>query len=311
MKKKCRQRFQQFLRREFVSPVSGDEGPVHQQSNTAEIVTEPFTEKPKRQPQTSAAYMIDVMVDHQTTGGIIIDSFSRARSRLDLPAQAGGEGGELAADHQAEAAQDVERAAAVGDLLRDRDVRLRRRDGRKLYAPVGESKPLRVQGCYISDEEIEDLCEFIRNQGESQYSEEIQKEIDNKAVQEKGSSQAFTGEESSESLDPLFEKAVEVILENGRASTSFLERKLGVGYSRGSKIMDQVEEKGIIGPHDGAKLREIRITMQQWIQMKANGSVDFTSENTEQMSFEDSQEESLEEDDDMFDVDGLFDDDDE
>ncbi|MBR3737471.1 MAG: DNA translocase FtsK, partial [Eubacterium sp.] len=183
--------------------------------------------------------------------------------------------------------------------------------GDMLYAPVGESKPLRVQGCYISDEEIEDLCEFIRNQGESQYSEEIQKEIDNKAVQEKGSAQAFTGEESSESLDPLFEKAVEVILENGRASTSFLERKLGVGYSRGSKIMDQVEEKGIIGPQDGAKPREIRITMQQWIQMKANGSVDFTSENTEQMSFEDSQEESLEEDDDMFDVDGLFDDDDE
>ncbi len=172
-------------------------------------------------------------------------------------------------------------------------------NGDMLYSPIGSSKPLRVQGCYVSDEEIEELCEFIKKQGESQYSEEIQKEIENKAAQEKGASSPFSGEESDEALDPLFEKAVEVILENGRASTSFLERKLGVGYSRGSKIMDQVEEKGIIGPQDGAKPREIRINMQQWIQMKANGGVDFTNENTEQMSFE---EETSEETDD-FDID--------
>ena len=183
--------------------------------------------------------------------------------------------------------------------------------GDMLYAPMGKSKPLRVQGCYVSDEEIEDLCDFIRKQGESQYSDEIQKEIDSKAAQEKGASAAFSGEESDEVLDPLFEKAVEVILENGRASTSFLERKLGVGYGRGSKIMDQVEAKGIIGPQDGAKPRDIKITMQQWIQMKANGIIDFTAENTEQMSFEDAEEESLDDDDDMFDVDGIFDDDDE
>jgi S-DNA-T family DNA segregation ATPase FtsK/SpoIIIE len=166
-------------------------------------------------------------------------------------------------------------------------------NGDMLYAPIGTSKPLRVQGCYVSDEEIEELCDYIRKQGESQYSEEIQKEIDNKAAQEKGASSPFTADEADEALDPLFEKAVEVILENGRASTSFLERKLGVGYSRGSKIMDQVEEKGIIGPQDGAKPREIRINMQQWIQMKANGAVDFTAENTEQMSFEQTSEDDL------------------
>ena len=167
-------------------------------------------------------------------------------------------------------------------------------NGDMLYSPIGESKPLRVQGCYVSDEEIEELCEYIRTQGESQYSDEIQQEIDNKAVQEKGASSAFTAEESDEALDPLFEKAVEVILENQRASTSFLERKLGVGYSRGSKIMDQLEEKGIIGPQDGAKPREIRITMQQWIQMKANGIVDFTADNTEQMSFDDAADDDSE-----------------
>jgi len=172
-------------------------------------------------------------------------------------------------------------------------------NGDMLYSPIGSSKPLRVQGCYVSDEEIEKLCEFIKNQGESQYSEEIQKEIDNKAAQEKGAASPFTESDGDEALDPLFEKAVEVILENGRASTSFLERKLGVGYSRGSKIMDQVEEKGIIGPQDGAKPREIRINMQQWIQMKANGNMEFTAENTEQMSFDDEEGEEAE---DLYDI---------
>ena len=136
------------------------------------------------------------------------------------------------------------------------------------------------------------------------YSEEIQKEIDEKATQEKGASSPFTSDESDEALDPLFEKAVEVILENQRASTSFLERKLGVGYSRGSKIMDQVEEKGIIGPQDGAKPREIRINMQQWIQMKANGALDFTADNTEQMSFDEENAEAPSENtEDLYDID--------
>ena len=158
--------------------------------------------------------------------------------------------------------------------------------GDMLYSPIGASKPLRVQGCFISDEEVEELCDFIKNQGESDYSDEIQKEIESKAAQEKGSPFTDDGDEG-EALDPLFEKAVDVVLENGRASTSFLQRKLSVGYSRGSKIMDQLEERGVIGPQDGAKPREIRINKQQWIQMQAQGPApDFTAENTEQMSFD-------------------------
>lgn len=158
--------------------------------------------------------------------------------------------------------------------------------GDMLYAPIGCSKPIRVQGCFISDEEVESLCEFIKNQGESQYSEEIQKEIDEKAVQEKGS--PFTdGGDPSEQLDVLFEKAVETVIESGKASTSFLQRKLGVGYSRGSKIMDQLEEKGIIGPQDGSKPRDVRINMQQWLEMKAyDTKANFTSDNTVQMAFD-------------------------
>ena len=158
--------------------------------------------------------------------------------------------------------------------------------GDMLYSPIGSNKPLRVQGCYISDDEVEQLCDFIKNQGESDYSEEIQKEIESKAVQDKTSSKFTDDGESGENLDPLFAEAVDVVLENGKASTSFLQRKLGVGYSRGSKIMDQMEEKHIIGPAEGAKPRKILINKQQWIQMQAQGGVDeYTSDNMEQMSF--------------------------
>ena len=158
--------------------------------------------------------------------------------------------------------------------------------GDMLYSPIGANKPLRVQGCYISDDEVEQLCDFIKNQGESDYSEEIQKEIESKAVQDKSSSKFTDDGESGENLDPLFAEAVDVVLENGKASTSFLQRKLGVGYSRGSKIMDQMEEKHIIGPAEGAKPRKILINKQQWIQMQAQGGVDeYTSDNMEQMSF--------------------------
>lgn len=159
--------------------------------------------------------------------------------------------------------------------------------GDMLYSPIGSNKPLRVQGCYISDEEVEKLCEFIKNQGESEYSEKIQKEIESKAAQDKTSTKFTDGGESGENLDPLFDDAVDVVLENGKASTSFLQRKLGVGYSRGSKIMDQMEDKHIIGPVEGAKPRKILINKQQWIQIKAQGPApEFTAENTEQMAFD-------------------------
>lgn len=159
--------------------------------------------------------------------------------------------------------------------------------GDMLYNPIGASKPLRVQGCFISDEEVEALCDFVKNQGESQYDEEIAKEIEAKAVQDKKSS-PFEDDGDAEQFDVLFDKAVDIVLETGTASTSFLQRKLSVGYARGAKIIDQLEEKGIIGPANGSKGREILINRQQWLEMQAYSSnkVPFTSENTEQMSFD-------------------------
>lgn len=158
--------------------------------------------------------------------------------------------------------------------------------GDMLYSPIGATKPVRVQGCFISDEEVEQLCDFVKNQGESQYDENIAKEIEAKAVQDKKSS-PFEDDGDGEQLDALFEKAVDVVLETGTASTSFLQRKLSVGYARGAKIIDQLQEKGIIGPANGAKPREILINRQQWLEMQAYASgTDFTADNTEQMSFD-------------------------
>ncbi len=158
--------------------------------------------------------------------------------------------------------------------------------GDMLYSPIGASKPIRVQGCFISDEEVEELCDFVKNQGESQYDDEIAREIEAKAVQDKKSS-PFEDDGDGEQLDALFDKAVDVVLETGTASTSFLQRKLSVGYARGAKIMDQLQEKGIIGPANGSKPREILINRQQWLEMQAYSSnTAFTAENTEQMSFD-------------------------
>ncbi len=159
--------------------------------------------------------------------------------------------------------------------------------GDMLYSPIGASKPTRVQGCFISDEEIEELCEFVKKQGESEYDEDIQKEIDEKAVKDKKS--PFEGEEEDENFDPLFEKAAEVVIESGTASTSFLQRKLSVGYARGAKIIDQLQDYGVIGPPEGSKPRKVLMNMQMWLEKRAyDSNVPFTAENTQQMSFSDS-----------------------
>lgn len=159
-------------------------------------------------------------------------------------------------------------------------------NGDMLYNPIGASKPIRVQGCFIDDDEIEVLCDYIKKQGESEYDENIQKEIDEKAVKDKKS--PFEGEEEEENYDPLFEKAAEVVIESGTASTSFLQRKLSVGYARGAKIIDQLQDYGVIGPSEGSKPRKVLMNMQMWLEKRAYDSGNqFTAQNTEQMSFGD------------------------
>ena len=145
-------------------------------------------------------------------------------------------------------------------------------NGDLLFNPVGVSKPTRIQGCFSSDKEIENVVTFIKAQETSDYDEEILKDIDAAAAAAQsantkgGGVNAPGGEGGS---DDLFEKAVQVVLEAGQASTSMLQRKLGVGYARAGRLIDELEEHGIIGEYQGSKPRAVLITKQQWLERQA------------------------------------------
>ena len=146
--------------------------------------------------------------------------------------------------------------------------------GDMLYYPVGVAKPIRIQGCWISDAEIEAVANFLKNSQKNDYDEEIQQEIERQAAQEKGKKgAAVSAEDSDGDFDEMLPAAVEVVIDAGQASTSLLQRKLKLGYARAARIVDQLEEKGIVGPYGGAaKGREILITKAQWMEMQAMGA---------------------------------------
>ncbi|MBS7360606.1 MAG: DNA translocase FtsK, partial [Oscillospiraceae bacterium] len=145
-------------------------------------------------------------------------------------------------------------------------------NGDMLYCPVGLSKPVRVQGSYVSDDEISNVIDFITSQGDVKYDDEVMREIELKAAQE-GKKKNVVSEDSDMSSgdyeDEVFPKAVEVVVEAGMASTTLLQRKLKLGYARAARVMDELEDKGIVGPHEGSKPRKVLITKEQWYQMQA------------------------------------------
>ena len=148
--------------------------------------------------------------------------------------------------------------------------------GDMLYAPLGEGKPTRVQGCFISPEEIEDVVSYVKESGEANYSQEVIAQIE-QSVQEKenkggkGASAAAADTESSDE-DELLPAAVDVVLETGQASVSMLQRRLKLGYSRAARLVDQMEERGIVGPFEGSKPRQLLITRAQWDEMQMGGN---------------------------------------
>ena len=147
--------------------------------------------------------------------------------------------------------------------------------GDMLYYPVGVAKPIRIQGCWISDAEIEAVASFLKNGQKNDYDENIQQEIERQAAQEKGKKggASSSAEASDGEYDELLSAAVEVVIEAGQASTSLLQRKLKLGYARAARIVDQLEEKGVVGAYGGAsKGREILITKAQWMEMQATGA---------------------------------------
>jgi len=141
--------------------------------------------------------------------------------------------------------------------------------GDMLYSPTGAAKPMRLQGAWVSDEEREDVIEFLANNKdeETQYSEEVMNEME-KAAAMKTSGGQTSGDTNSSDYDDLLPQAVDVIMETGQASVSLLQRRLKLGYSRAARIVDQMEEMGVVGPFEGSKPRTILITRDQWNQMQ-------------------------------------------
>lgn len=128
--------------------------------------------------------------------------------------------------------------------------------GDMLFMPMGASKPVRVQGAFMSDEEVENIVNYVRGQGEAQYDESIVPEVDDSV------------QAADEVQDELYEQAVQIILEAKQASVSLLQRRMRVGYTRAARLIDSMEARGVIGPYEGSKPREVLISLEQYQQNK-------------------------------------------
>jgi S-DNA-T family DNA segregation ATPase FtsK/SpoIIIE len=126
-----------------------------------------------------------------------------------------------------------------------------------LYLPTGTSKPRRIQGAYVTETELADLTAFIRAQAEAEYSEE---------VLEAATREIEDGDDGDD--DPLLSDAMELVIRTGLGSTSMLQRRLKVGFSRAGRIMDILERKGVVGPPEGSKARSVLITVEQFEEMR-------------------------------------------
>ncbi|MBR2028754.1 MAG: DNA translocase FtsK [Oscillospiraceae bacterium] len=142
--------------------------------------------------------------------------------------------------------------------------------GDMLYLPLGASKPIRVQGTYVKDDEIGKVIDFIKTDYVASYNEEMISSMENiAAASTKGGAAASDG---GEQRDEMIHKAIETVVDAGQASTSLLQRKLKLGYARAARIMDEMEEMGIIGPYEGSKPRQVLITKAQWLEMMVNNN---------------------------------------
>ena len=143
--------------------------------------------------------------------------------------------------------------------------------GDMLYAPLGAGKPTRVQGCFITPEEIERVVDYVKQSGEAEYSQDVMDKIE-QAVKEKekgGGKSAGAPEPAGESPDDeLLSAAVDVVLETGQASVSMLQRRLKLGYARAARLVDQMEERGYVGPFEGSKPRQLLIDKAKWQELK-------------------------------------------
>ena len=144
--------------------------------------------------------------------------------------------------------------------------------GDMLFSPVGAPKPIRVQGCYASDEEIEGVTHYIKKAYSAQYNSEIEEKIKRIAAEEiaQGKKSADSDSSSDEGLDidSKMEEAIKCVIEAGQASTSLLQRRLKVGYARAGRMIDDMEQMGVVGPHQGSKPRDVLMTYNEWLERR-------------------------------------------
>ena len=143
--------------------------------------------------------------------------------------------------------------------------------GDMLFFPSGAAKPTRVQGAFVSDEEVEKIVDFIKSNGTATYSEDILESIENNNKTDK--EKALEAEQSADDdVDPFLKDAINTVVETGQASTSFIQRKFKVGYARAGRIIDQMEERGVISGYQGSKPREVLWTVEKLAELNMASS---------------------------------------
>ena len=155
--------------------------------------------------------------------------------------------------------------------------------GDMLFSPVGVQKPTRIQGCFVTESEIESIVDFVKKARSMDYDEKIIEDIERNSVAEKGKGDKDAAADGD--MDPMMDEAIKVVVEAGQASTSLLQRRLRLGYARAGRLIDEMETLGIVGPHEGSKSRKVLMTHAQWLERNMQKA----DSEPQQMSLEDNE----------------------
>lgn len=143
--------------------------------------------------------------------------------------------------------------------------------GDMLFSPVGAPKPIRVQGCYASDEEIEGVTAYVKKSFKAQYNADIEEKIKRIAAEEIATGKKKnddSGDDGGLDVDAKMDEAIKCVIDAGQASTSLLQRRLKVGYARAGRMIDDMEQMGVVGPHQGSKPRDVLMTYNEWLERR-------------------------------------------
>lgn len=142
--------------------------------------------------------------------------------------------------------------------------------GDMLFMPVGTTKPMRIQGCFVSNREVESVVSYLKNAQQHEYDDKVIEEIDKQAAEAGKSTVKAGADDENSDGDEMLSQAIEIVVEAGSASTSMLQRRLRLGYARAGRLIDEMEQRGIVGPYEGSKPRQVLLSRQQWLEMNMN-----------------------------------------